>query len=123
MPAIFITSLPGIVVTVVLFVLFYRNRKQDRLTRLRFLILFVLMLVHSLLYYPASGPETAFLAKFCGALWFFSFPVFLIVIILYLVHFNDWNNHDLRVATTVFTGYTILILLLAFLASLFMPTL
>lgn len=121
MPTV-ILSLPGISVSVVLFVLFYWNRKEDRLTRLRFLVLFVLMLVHTLLYHLAFWSETVFLAKLCGALWFFSFPVFLIVIILYLVHFNDWNNHDLRVATSVFAGYTIFILLLAFLASLFMPT-
>ena len=121
MPTV-ILSLPDSIVTVVLFVLFYRNRKQEPWIRRRILLLFIMMLVHTLLYLPASEPKNAFFAKICGALWFFSFPVFLIVIILYLVHFNDWNNHDLRVATTVFTGYTILILLLALLASLFMPT-
>lgn len=121
MPTV-ILSLPDSIVTVVLFVLFYRNRKQERLTRLRFLVLFVLMLVHTLLYHLAFWSETVFLAKLWGALWFFSFPLFLIVMIIYFVHFNEWNNHDLRVATSVFAGYTIFILLLAFLASLFMPT-
>lgn len=121
MPTVILT-LPGIIVSAVLFVLFYRTRKQEPWIRRRILLLFIMMLVHTLLYYPASGPETAFLAKLCGALWFISFPVFLIVIILYLVHFNEWNNHDLRVATSVFAGYAMFILLLALLASLFMPT-
>lgn len=120
--AILISSFPGIIVSIELFVLFYRNRKQDRLTRQRFLVLFVLMLVHTLLFPLAVGPETIFLAKLWEALWIFSFPVFLIVMIIYFVHFNDWNNHDLRVATSVFAAYIIFILLLAFLAALFMPT-
>ena len=80
------------------------------------------MLVHTLLYLPASGSETAFPAKLCGIIRLFSFPVLLIVIIIYFVHFNDWNDHDLRVATSVFAGRTMFILLLAFLTSLFMPT-
>ena len=37
---ILIFSLPGIIASAVLFVLFYRNRKQDLLTRRRFLLCF-----------------------------------------------------------------------------------
>lgn len=54
--AILITSLPGIIVSVVLFVLFYRNREQDRLTRRRFLLPFVLVPAHTLLYHRRLGP-------------------------------------------------------------------
>ena len=121
-PLLAVLVLIGSIVTVMLFVLFYRNRKQDRLTRRRFLVLFVLMLVHTLLYHPAFGGETIFLAKFWAALWIFSFPLFLIVMIIYFVHFNEWNNHDLRVATSLFAGYTMLILLSAFFSSCFMAT-
>ena len=44
-----ILTLTGIVVTVVLFVLFRRNRNRDRLTRRRFLLLSVLTPAHTVL--------------------------------------------------------------------------
>ena len=42
-------SLPGIIISIVLFVLFYRNRKQDLLTRRRFLLPFIMVSAHTLL--------------------------------------------------------------------------
>ena len=44
-----ILTVTGIVVSVVLFVLLCRNRKQDQLTRRRFLLLSVLTPVHTVL--------------------------------------------------------------------------
>ena len=48
-PLFVFLTVTGIVVSAVLFVLFCRNRKQDQLTRRRFLLPFVLMLVHTVL--------------------------------------------------------------------------
>ena len=111
--AILITSLPGIIVSAVLFVLFYRNRKQDQLTRRRFLLPFVLVLTHTLLYILGflSGPYIDILAF----PWFCLVPVLLIVQILYLVHLNKWDNHDLRFATAAFAFYNVPLFFLAFL--------
>ena len=108
--------LPGVVVTVVLFGLFYRNRKQDRMTRRRFLLPLALMLIHTLL------PPLAFMLEsdILSLPWFFLVPVLLIVQILYLVHFQKWDNHDLRVATAAFAFYNVFLFFLTFLAFLVM---
>lgn len=106
-----ILTVIGIVVSVVLFVLFCRNRKQDRMTRRRFLLPLVLLLIHTLL------PPLAFMLEsdILSLPWFFLVPVLLVVQILYLVHFQKWDNHDLRVATAAFAFYNVFLFFLAFL--------
>ena len=112
-PLFVFLTVTGIVVTAVLFVLFCRNRKQDRLTRQRFLLPFLLMLTHTLLYILGvlSGPYIDILAF----PWFCLVPVLLIVQILYLVHLNKWDNHDLRIATAALAFYNVPLFFLAFL--------
>lgn len=115
MPTVILT-LPGIIVSTVLFVLFYRNRKQELWIRRRILVLFVLILVHTTLLWPLSVLfET-------GLPWISLIPVLLIVMIFYLVHFNEWKNRDLRIATVAFAVYPMFFLLLAVLASLLVAT-
>lgn len=106
-----ILTVIGIVVSVVLFVLFCRNRKQNRMTRRRFLLPLVLLLIHTLL------PPLAFMLEsdILSLPWFFLVPVLLVVQILYLVHFQKWDNHDLRVATAAFAFYNVFLFFLAFL--------
>ena len=115
-PLIAILPLTGIVVSVVLFVLFCRNRNRDRLTRRRFLLPFLLMLTHTLLYILGvlSGPFIDILAF----PWFCLVPVMLIVQILYLVHLNKWDNHDLRIATAALAFYNVPLFIIAFLTFL-----
>ena len=117
-PLIAILPLTGIVVSVVLFVLFCRNRNRDRLTRRRFLLPFLLMLTHTLLYILGvlSGPYIDILAF----PWFCLVPVMLIVQILYLVHLNQWDNHDLRIATAALAFYNVPLFIIAFLTFLVM---
>lgn len=108
-------SLPGIIASVVLFVLFYRNRKQDRLTRRRFLLPFILVLAHSLLFLVLM----VFLGDyiFPGYLWFILSLLLLITVMIYWGHFAKWKNFELRAAIIVFTLYCILfvaLLLIAF---------
>ena len=114
MPTVILT-LPGIIVSTVLFVLFYRNRKQELWIRRRILVLFVLILVHTLLWPLSVLFET-------GLPWIFLIPVLLIVMIFYLVHFNEWKYRDLRIATVAFAVYPMFFLLFALLASLLMET-
>ncbi|MBR2964886.1 MAG: hypothetical protein IKC53_11875 [Lentisphaeria bacterium] len=111
-----ILTVIGIVVSLVLFILLYRNRKQDRMTRRRFLLPLALMLIHTLL------PPLAFMLEsdILSLPWFFLVPVLLIVQILYLVHFQKWDNHDLRVATAAFAFYNVFLFFLTFLAFLVM---
>ena len=106
-----ILTVIGIVVSVVLFVLFCRNRKQDRMTRRRFLLPLVLLLIHTLLTPLAFMLESDILSL----PWFCLIPVLLVVQILYLVHFQKWDNHDLRVATAAFAFYNVFLFFLAFL--------
>ena len=117
-PLIAILPLTGIVVSAVLFVLFCRNRNRDRLTRRRFLLPFLLMLTHTLLYILGvlSGPYIDILAF----PWFCLVPVMLIVQILYLVHLNQWDNHDLRIATAALAFYNVPLFIIAFLTFLVM---
>ena len=117
-PLFVFLTVTGIVVTAVLFVLFCRNRKQDRLTRQRFLLPFLLMLTHTLLYILGvlSGPYIDILAF----PWFCLVPVMLIVQILYLVHLNKWDNHDLRIATAALAFYNVPLFIIAFLSFLVM---
>ena len=109
--------LPGVIVSIVLFGLFYRNRNGEPWIRRRLLFPFLLMLAHTLLYPLGSllGISQLFY------LWFFLIPVLLIVMIVYQVHFNEWKNRDLRIAATALTVYPLFLILFAVLAALFSP--
>ena len=102
--------LPGVVATAVLFVLFRRNRNQDRLTRRRFLLLSVLTPVHTLLLPLAILCETDSLAVF----WLYFSTILFFVLILYRVHYRKWENRDLRIATNAFAFYTVYLFILTF---------
>ena len=109
--------LPGGVVTVVLFGLFYRNRNGEPWVRRRLLFPFLLMLAHTLLY------PLAFLLGISQLfyLWFFLIPVLLIVMIVYQVHSVAWKNHDLQIAATALTVYPMSLLLFAVLEAVLLP--
>ena len=109
--------LPGVVATVVLFVLLYRNRNGEPWIRRRLLLPFLLMLAHTLLY-----PLTFLLgiSKLIN-IWFLLIPVLLIVMIVYQVHSVAWKNRDLRTAATALTVYPMSLLFFAVLAAVFMP--
>ena len=109
--------LPGVVVTVVLFVLFYRNRNGEPRIRRRLLLPFLLMLAHTLLY------PLGFLLGIGQLIniWALLIPVLLIVMIVYQVHFNAWKNRDLRTAATALTVYPLFLVLFAVFEALFMP--
>ena len=109
--------LPGVVVTVVLFGLFYRNRNGEPWVRRRLLFPFLLMLAHTLLY------PLAFLLGISQLfyLWFFLIPVLLIVMIVYQVHSVAWKNRDLRIAATALTVYPMSLLLFAVLEAVLLP--
>ena len=113
-PLFVFLTVTGIVVSAVLFVLFCRNRKQDQLTRRRFLLPFVLMLVHTLLLPLAflCGPPYIDILAFP---WIALVPVLFTVQILYLVHYLKWDNRDLRIATTALAFYNVPLFFLAFL--------
>ncbi|MBR6240178.1 MAG: hypothetical protein IKQ82_01840 [Lentisphaeria bacterium] len=110
-PLFAILTVIGIVVSVLLFVLFYRNRKQDQLTRRRFLLLSVLTPVHTVLLPLVFLLETEILAL----LWFFLVPFLFFVQILYLFYLRKWENRDLRTATTAFAFYNVYLFFLTFL--------
>ena len=109
--------LPGVVVTVVLFGLFYRNRNGEPWVRRRLLFPFLLMLADTLLY------PLAFLLGISQLfyLWFFLIPVLLIVMIVYQVHSVAWKNHDLQIAATALTVYPMSLLLFAVLEAVLLP--
>ena len=107
-------SLPGIIISIVLFVLFSRNRKQDLLTRRRFLLPFLLVSAHTLLF--SLGLSLVLLNKavalfsFLAFLWFIFSLILFITVMIYWGHFSKWKNFELRAATFVFTLYCILVL-------------
>ena len=109
--------LPGVVVTVVLFGLFYRNRNGEAWIRRRLLFPFLLMLAHTLLY------PLGFLLGIGQLIniWALLIPVLLIVMIVYQVHSVAWKNRDLRIAATALAFYPLFLVLFAVLAALFMP--
>ena len=109
--------LPGVVVTVVLFGLFYRNRNGEPWIRRRLLLPFLLMLAHTLLFPLAYLLGISKLIN----IWFLLIPVLLIVMIVYQVHSVAWKNRDLRTAATALTVYPLFLVLFAVLAALFMP--
>ena len=112
---ILVFSLPGIIASAVLFVLFYRNRKQDQLTRRRFLLPFIMVLAHTLLL--SLGVSLVLLLKavalsdFLAFLWFILSLIMFITVMIYWGHFSKWKNFELRAATIVFTLYCILALI------------
>ena len=109
--------LPGVIVSIVLFGLFYRNRNGEPWIRRRLLFPFLLMLAHTLLY------PLAFLLGIGQLIniWAILIPVLLIVMIVYQVHSVAWKNRDLRIAATALMVYPMSILFFAVLATLFMP--
>ena len=115
---ILIFSLPGIIASVVLFVLFYRNRKQDRLTRRRFLVPFILVLTHTLLF--SLGLSLVLLLKafalsnFLAFLWFILSLIMFITVMIYWAHLLKWKNSGLLAATFTFTLYCTLVLIALF---------
>ena len=116
---IFLFSLPGIIASVVLFVLFYRNRKQDQLTRRRLLLPFLLVSAHTLLF--SLGHSLVLLFKavalfdFLAFLWFILSLIILITVMIYWGHFSKWKHLGLRAVTVFFTLYGILVLIALFL--------
>ena len=116
--AILITSLPGIIASAVLFVLFYRNRKQDLLTRRRFLLPFILVLAHTLLF--SLGISLVLLLKavalsnFLAFLWFILSLIMFMTVMIYWCHLPKWKNSGLLAATFTFTLYCTLVLIALF---------
>ena len=109
--------LPGVVVTVVLFGLFYRNRNGEPWVRRRLLFPFLLMLAHTLLYPLGSLLGISQLIN----LWALLIPILLVVMIVYQVHSVAWKNRDLQIAATALTVYPMSLLLFAVLAAVLMP--
>ena len=109
--------LPGVIVSVMMFVLLYRNRNGEPRIRRRLLLPFVLMLTHTLLY------PLGFLLGISQLIniWALLIPVLLIVMIVYQVHSVAWKNRDLRIAATVLTDYLLFLLFFVVLAAVFMP--
>ena len=113
MPYVILFSLPGVIASVVLFVLFYRNRKQDLLTRRRFLLPFILVLAHTLLYIlvPLCKDE---IVNILAPLWLMLFLIMLITVVLYWCLLSKWGNLELGSATVVLTLYCALVLMTFF---------
>ena len=109
--------LPGVVISVVLFVLLYRNRNGEPWIRRRLLLPVLLMLAHTLLYPLAYLLGIGKLIN----IWFLLIPVLIIVMIVYQVHSVAWKNRDLRIAATALTVYPLFLVLFAVLAAIFMP--
>ena len=118
MPYVILFSLPGVIASVVLFVLFYRNRKQDRLTRRRFLVPFIMVSAHTLLFSLGLAlvllSELVALFDFLAYLWFILSLILLFTVMIYWGHYSKWKNFELRAATFVFTLYCTLVLIALF---------
>ena len=116
---ILIFSLPGIIASVVLFILFYRNRKQDQLTRRRFLLPFILVLAHTLLFSLGGSlvlwDKAVTLSNFLAFLWFILSLVMFMTVMIYWCHLLKWKNSGLLAATFTFTLYCTLVLIALFL--------
>ena len=115
---ILIFSLPGIIASAVLFVLFYRNRKQDLLTRRRFLLPFIMVSAHTLLLSLGVSLVLLFkavaLADFLAFLWFILSLIMFITVMIYWGHLLKWKNSGLLAATFMFTLYCTLVLIALF---------
>ena len=120
---ILVFSLPGIIASVVLFVLFYRNRKQDRLTRRRFLVPFIMVSAHTILFSLGISLvllcKAVALADFLGFLWFILSLVMFITVMIYWCHLLKWKNSGLLAATFTFTIYCTLVLIALFIGHLY----
>ena len=117
-PLVVILTSLGIIVTIMLFIFFYRNRKADALTRHRFLLLFVLMLVHTLLFplgYLTYENNWTLLI-----IWFILIPVLFFTNIYYFVQIykSHWKNLGLLFATFAFGIYNSYLFLLTLLGGL-----
>ena len=116
---ILLFSLPGIIASAVLFVLFYRNRKQDQLTRRRFLLPFIVVLAHTIMF--SLGLSLVLLLKavalsnFLAFLWFILSLIMFMTVIIYWCHLPKWKNSGLLTATFTFTIYCTLVLIALFL--------
>ena len=115
---ILIFSLPGIIASAVLFVLFYRNRKQDLLTRRRFLLPFIMVLAHTLLLSLGVSlvllSEAVALSNFLAFLWFILSLIMFMTVMIYWCHLPKWKNSGLLAATFTFTIYCTLVLIALF---------
>ena len=115
---ILVFSLPGIIASVVLFVLFYRNRKQDLLTRRRFLLPFILVSAHTLLFSLGASLvllyKSVALSDFLAFLWFILSLVMFMTVMIYWIHLLKWKNFELQAATFTFTLYCTLVLIALF---------
>ncbi len=115
---ILVFSLPGIIASAVLFVLFYRNRKQDLLTRRRFLLPFIMVSAHTLLL--SLGTSLVLLLKavalfdFLAFLWFILSLIMFMTVMIYWCHLPKWKNSGLLAATFTFTLYCTLVLIALF---------
>ena len=115
---ILVFSLPGIIASAVLFVLFYRNRKQDLLTLRRFLLPFIMVLAHTLLL--SLGTSLVLLLKavalcdFLAFLWFILSLIMFMTVMIYWCHLPKWKNSGLLAATFTFTIYCTLVLIALF---------
>ena len=113
-----IFSLPGIIASAVLFVLFYRNRKQDLLTRRRFLLPFIMVSAHTFLL--SLGVSLVLLFKavalfdFLAFLWFILSLIMFMTVMIYWCHLPKWKNSGLLAATFTFTIYCTLVLIALF---------
>ena len=113
-----IFSLPGLIASAVLFVLFYRNRKQDLLTRRRFLLPFIMVSAHTFLL--SLGVSLVLLFKavalfdFLAFLWFILSLIMFMTVMIYWCHLPKWKNSGLLAATFTFTIYCTLVLIALF---------
>ena len=106
MPALFLLGVIPAIVTVVLFVLLFRNRKQDRLTRRRFLVLFLAMLGHTLVL--IAGGFATLPIGLLEIFFLSSMLILFVVLLVYLANCVAWKNLDLTAATVVFALYVLL---------------
>ncbi len=115
---ILVFSLPGIIASAVLFVLFYRNRKQDLLTRRRFLLPFIMVSAHTLLLSLGTSLvlllKAVALSNILAYLWFILSLIMFMTVIIYWCHLPKWKNSGLLAATFTFTIYCTLVLIALF---------
>ena len=112
-PLVVILTSLGIIVTVAIFVLFYRNRNEDILIRRRFLILFALMLAHTLLF-PLAYLTYENNLTLLWTIWFTLIPLLFFTNIFYFVQLykRQWKNLGLLFATLAFGIYNAYLFLL-----------
>ena len=100
--------LPGLAVAVVLFIQLYRNWNEEPWVRRRLLLLFLLMLAHTVLFsliFLLGFIQNTGVSAYPLFSWILLLPVQFVVTIVYLVRFRKWHNRGLRIATVTFAGY------------------